>query len=63
MSSNIISQLESFLSVTNRRETVIAGNMANIDTPGYRTQDVAFQQALAHAAAKPESWPIQAAVP
>lgn len=44
--SPVFSQLEQFLSVTNRRETVIAANMANIDTPGYRTQDVTFQQAL-----------------
>lgn len=40
----VLSQLETFLSLTNRRQTVIAGNMANIDTPGYRTQDLNFQQ-------------------
>ena len=42
----VFSQLEQFLSVTNKRETVIAANMANIDTPGYRTKDISFEQAL-----------------
>ncbi len=42
----VLSQLESFLSLTNRRQTIIASNMANIDTPGYRTQDMNFQQEL-----------------
>ena len=46
----LLSQLEQFLSVTGKRETVIAANMANIDTPGYRTQDLDFQQALQQAA-------------
>ncbi len=45
----VFSQLEHFLSLTNRRETVIASNMANIDTPGYRTQDIDFQRSLAQA--------------
>ena len=46
----LLSQLEQFLSVTNKRETVITANMANIDTPGYHTQDIDFQQALTQAA-------------
>jgi flagellar basal-body rod protein FlgB len=29
-----------------RRQTLIASNLANIDTPGYRTQDLDFEQAL-----------------
>ena len=42
----VLSQLERYLSVTNKRETVIAANMANIDTPGYRTEDLDFQGEL-----------------
>ena len=38
---------ESFLNVTTDREQTIADNMANVDTPGYQTKDVNFQQALA----------------
>ncbi len=40
------SSLERFLEVTSDREQVVAANMANVDTPGYHTKDVSFQQAL-----------------
>ncbi len=49
----VLSQLESFLSLTNCRQTVIASNMANIDTPGYRTEDINFEQELSKAMAGP----------
>jgi flagellar basal-body rod protein FlgB len=42
-------QLESFLQMTSAREQTIAGNMANVDTPGYKTRDVNFQQTLFNA--------------
>lgn len=45
----VLSQLQTFLGVTNRRQTVIASNMANVDTPGYRTQDVNFEQEMKRA--------------
>jgi flagellar basal-body rod protein FlgB len=47
--SPIVSDLEHYLSLTTKRETVIAGNMANVDTPGYHTQDFNFEQALRRA--------------
>jgi flagellar basal-body rod protein FlgB len=51
MSTPLIpSNWESFLSITTDREQTIADNMANVDTPGYQTKDVNFQQALAMAA-------------
>jgi flagellar basal-body rod protein FlgB len=59
---SILSQLESYLSLTNQRETVIASNMANVDTPGYRTKDLDFQHALANATAAPEGSSPPAAV-
>jgi len=52
--TSILSQLESYLSLTNQRETVIASNMANVDTPGYKTKDIDFQQELARAMGAPE---------
>lgn len=45
----VLSELERYLSLTNKRETVIAANMANIDTPGYHTQDFNFEKALQRA--------------
>jgi flagellar basal-body rod protein FlgB len=43
------STLERFLTITSDREQTIAGNMANVDTPGYHTRDVNFKQAMSMA--------------
>lgn len=50
----MLSQLENYLSLTDQRATVIASNMANVDTPGYRTKDIDFQHELARAMSAPE---------
>jgi len=34
--------LESYLKLTTTREQAISANMANVDTPGYRTRDINF---------------------
>jgi flagellar basal-body rod protein FlgB len=49
VSSLIPPSLEQFLELTSAREQTIAGNMANIDTPGFKTRDVNFQQTLSAA--------------
>ena len=41
--------LERFLDLATFRQTLVASNVANIDTPGYQTRDVAFQSELAYA--------------
>lgn len=51
LDSPLLNNLQSYLDVTATRESLIASNMANIDTPGYKTQDVDFSQALAAAEA------------
>jgi flagellar basal-body rod protein FlgB len=51
---SLLSQLEDYLSLTNQRETVIASNMANVDTPGYRTKDIDFQDELQRAMSAPD---------
>jgi flagellar basal-body rod protein FlgB len=38
--------LEQFLQATSDREQVVTTNMANVDTPGYRTKDVRFHELL-----------------
>jgi flagellar basal-body rod protein FlgB len=45
-SDSRISTLQQALSGLARRQQAIAGNIANVDTPGYRRQDVAFEAAL-----------------
>jgi flagellar basal-body rod protein FlgB len=43
--------LTRFLDVNVARHKLIAANMANIDTPGYRTRDLDFRAELARASA------------
>jgi flagellar basal-body rod protein FlgB len=38
--------LETYLRLAATREKVISSNMANIDTPGYRTRDINFESEL-----------------
>jgi flagellar basal-body rod protein FlgB len=42
----LLSTLESYLSLTTRREQAISANMANVDTPGYHTRDIDFNSEL-----------------
>jgi len=42
----MMASLGRFLDVTVFRHSLIASNLANIDTPGYRTRDINFQQEL-----------------
>jgi flagellar basal-body rod protein FlgB len=58
----IVSQLENYLSLTNQRATVIASNMANVDTPGYHTRDIDFQHELSKAMSAPADSTVPAAV-
>ena len=45
-SSDLLSSLESYVSLTSSRERTIAANMANVDTPGYHTRDIDFGHEL-----------------
>ncbi|HWF48095.1 MAG TPA: flagellar basal body protein [Bryobacteraceae bacterium] len=36
-------QLEKYMDLVATRQKLVAANIANIDTPGYRTQDIDFQ--------------------
>lgn len=45
----LLGELESFLRLTSVREKTISANMANVDTPGYRTRDIDFQAELGRA--------------
>jgi flagellar basal-body rod protein FlgB len=39
----MLRRLDAYLDLTAFRQAVIAGNIANVDTPGYHTRDIAFQ--------------------
>jgi flagellar basal-body rod protein FlgB len=44
-----VEALEAGLNATNLRQSLIANNIANLDTPGFRRQDVQFKEILAKA--------------
>jgi flagellar basal-body rod protein FlgB len=44
-----IQPLQNYLKVVTDRQQLIVANMANIDTPGYHTQDIDFQTAVRRA--------------
>ena len=50
---SILSMVESYLKLATSREQLISANMANIDTPGYRTRDINFQSELSRAISSP----------
>jgi flagellar basal-body rod protein FlgB len=52
--SGEIQALGRFLDVSARRTELISSNLANIDTPGYRTRDINFRQELERASGSPE---------
>jgi flagellar basal-body rod protein FlgB len=42
----MIQTLQGYLKVNTDRQTLIATNMANVDTPGYHSKDINFQSAM-----------------
>jgi flagellar basal-body rod protein FlgB len=51
--------LERYLDLATFRQTLVAANLANIDTPGFRTRDVAFQSELEWASADGYQSPLR----
>jgi len=49
----MLQSLERLLDVSVFRHSLLASNLANIDTPGYRTRDINFQAALRQTGAGP----------
>jgi len=46
--------LEGMVQATALRHRVLAGNLANVETPGYQAQEVSFDSVLAEAQGSPE---------
>jgi flagellar basal-body rod protein FlgB len=49
--------LEHFLDLTAQRQALVASNIANIDTPGFRTRDLNFKQEVLKVLHSPETKP------
>ena len=43
--------LEKYMTLVSERQKLVASNIANADTPGYRTQDIDFEHEFANAMA------------
>jgi flagellar basal-body rod protein FlgB len=43
MLDRLAGQLERYMDLLSARQKLVASNIANADTPGYRTQDIDFQ--------------------
>lgn len=48
-SPSMLQVLENFIHVTSSRHSLVVNNMANVDTPGYHTQDIDFRKELNNA--------------
>ncbi len=44
--NGIVTTMDRTMAVASRRQALIASNLANIDTPGYKTRDLDFEQTL-----------------
>ena len=53
MLDRLAGQLERYMDLLSTRQRLVASNIANADTPGYRTQDVDFQTEFRTAAGFP----------
>jgi flagellar basal-body rod protein FlgB len=46
MIDSVTNQLQTFMDVLSTRQKLVASNIANADTPGYKTQDLDFENSL-----------------
>jgi flagellar basal-body rod protein FlgB len=51
MLDRLAGQLEQYMDLLSTRQKLVASNIANADTPGYRTRDIDFQFELQNAVA------------
>jgi flagellar basal-body rod protein FlgB len=50
MLDHVAGQLERYMDLLSARQKLVASNIANVDTPGYHTQDIDFQREFLSAA-------------
>jgi flagellar basal-body rod protein FlgB len=50
--------IERFLDLATVRQSLLVSNIANVDTPGYRTQDIDFHGELARALGQESGVPV-----
>ena len=62
MSTSQLSLIEKFLDLATARQSLLVSNIANVDTPGYRTQDMDFHGEMVRALSQDPDFPVIAMV-
>ncbi len=57
LDTNLLSQLQTYLRLTTTRQSLISNHIANIDTPGYQTEDISFEKEMRRAEIQPQLAP------
>ena len=55
METQLLQRMEKFLDMAALRQSLVSSNLANVDTPGYRTRDIDFAKEMQKAAAAPDA--------
>jgi flagellar basal-body rod protein FlgB len=58
MNTAQLSLLEKFLDLATARQSLLVSNIANVDTPGYRTQDMDFHGEMVRALSQDPGMPM-----
>jgi flagellar basal-body rod protein FlgB len=58
MDTSQLTLIERFLDLATTRQSLLVSNIANVDTPGYRTQDIDFHGELARALGQESGTPL-----
>jgi len=53
------SDLERYMDLLSARQKLVASNIANVDTPGYLTQDIDFQSEFENATGAPRAQTVE----
>ena len=59
MLDRIANSLERYMDVLAARQRLVASNLANVDTPGYKTQDLDFRSEFQNAVAGLSPTPVE----
>ena len=58
MSTSQLALVENFLDLATKRQSLLVSNIANVDTPGYRTQDIDFHGEFVRALSQEPGMPV-----
>jgi flagellar basal-body rod protein FlgB len=58
MNTSQLTLIEKFLDLATQRQSLLVSNIANVDTPGYRTQDMDFHAEMVRALSEEPETPV-----